>query len=1113
MNRYNILKKELDIHSNKLLEASAGTGKTFSIENLVVRLLLESDNPFTIDKILIVTFTRMATRDLKKRVRENIECSIQRLEEDNPENYEYLTSFLYEEGERTLAIRRLERALLGFDEAQIFTIHGFCSRMLSECGFEGNVKVDNGEVDQGIQSARILRCVRDYFRTGISEEEVGPAHLEYAINQAKASVEKLERLLVKVLESGIDVISPPSYVDLFESFSQKVQLLKDEYGVTSEKIAHDFELLSSCYTSVCNQSGNVKPEVLVKMDRFLKLFENETLEIDAYNQLVKDKLYFSDTFVPENRKKRGKHPESEQLHLPNLVVLLQEHIQPLLYPNLGIGRIAAGCQQLMRHQLNQEEQMGYDDLLVSMTEGLNSEDFVQKIRSRYQAVIVDEFQDTDPRQWEIFKRIFPPDQSGWGHLYLVGDPKQSIYAFRQADIYTYLEAAALIGQENIASLDTNFRSDPKLVSALNHLFTTHFEKGWMPLPKNNTFLEVPHVKWRSDAKEMVFNDTRGVLHFFVKEEKKYNLEKLEEEAFFPFIVQEIERIHKELTLPLKDFAVLVSDRYQAKRIGDFLKEWGITSHTQRTEPLTTSVAVTALRELLYAILHFRNESSVKLALGGHFTRWTHDEVVKLDDVQLYESVQSKFQSLRILWKEEGLAVCLNKVLTETWKQDDTTALELILTQEGGEQFYSDYQQILQLLLEKKQSEEESIETLDQLLEDERVDDPRLKRQFDPNRDAVQILTLHASKGLEFGVVFALGLIKRTKDPELFYPSENALRLLKDRNESLYQEYLSEINAEKMRQLYVALTRAKYRLYCPVAQIMDDKQLSPMELFINAFNTDFNTYVENAKEIESITHTPLNTQPSVVKKLESNCKTELIEPSSVNVLAKPVFVHSFSFLSQKKSHQNSLLNPPHDFQSESKTIYTLPSGSETGTLLHQLLEEIPFHYGLDWKSPQDALPFVLPYIEHSEYLSWKDVLAEIVYYAVKTPLINNTPLQSIDPNCCDYESEFLFKKSSQVYIKGFIDLIFFHEGKYYLLDWKSNWIGNESQHYSPNAIDKAMKEHDYYFQAEIYTDALARYLALIEKKPFDELFGGVFYIFLRGLPDHGIIHFSPAISTH
>jgi len=209
MRQFDILQKDLNIHCNQLLEASAGTGKTFSIENLVVRLILEGDEPLPINQILLVTFTRMATRDLKIRVRANIERATRLIEEVQAGSLEYLEPFLEDEGQRLLAKRRLERALAGFDDAQIFTIHGFCSRMLSECGFEGSLKVDVGEVDQGIQRERLLQCVHDFFRTGMSDREIGPAHLEYALKKAGGSLEKLEGILLRVLEGGLDVSPPP----------------------------------------------------------------------------------------------------------------------------------------------------------------------------------------------------------------------------------------------------------------------------------------------------------------------------------------------------------------------------------------------------------------------------------------------------------------------------------------------------------------------------------------------------------------------------------------------------------------------------------------------------------------------------------------------------------------------------------------------------------------------------------------------------------------------------------------------------------------------------------------------------------------------------------------
>jgi len=1146
MKRFDILDRDLNIHSNRLIEASAGTGKTFSIENLTLRLLLEREVPLTIDKILIVTFTRMATHDLKTRIRKNLERAIQRLEEKREEHFGYLQPYLESETQQILAKHRLERALVAFDDAQIFTIHGFCSRMLNECGFEGNVKVNIGDVDQTIHRERLLSCIRDYFRTGMGKVEVGAAHLSWALKECQGSLEKLEFTLLRILENGLDVEPISSYETLYRLFINSMMQLKSELGVTSEGVMHDFELLAPCYSGVCNRSRQIKQEVLEKIERFSRLFDHDQWSKSEYDQLVVDQLIWCQLFTQEKQLKRATLPDESTLKYPELVSRLKQSLAPTVHHRLGLGRMAYACQKLMRHQFLQEELLGYDDLLTLMQQGLKSPNFVQKIRERYRAVVVDEFQDTDPRQWEIFKHLFPPNEKNWGHLYLVGDPKQSIYAFRQADIYTYLEAAGMIGEDHIASLDTNYRSQPSLVKALNELFTTPFTEGWIPLPRNGSYLGVPKVKWREGATNRDFHDNRGAVHFFITEEKSYSLETFETEQFSPFIVQEIQRLHDEQDVSFKEFAILVADRFQAERVANFLKEWGIPTQRQRTETLATSIAVSSLREFLYAIVHYHDESAVKTALGGHFIRWTHDHVRQLENIEVYEKVQFQFQTLSHIWKQEGLSACLQTLIHSIWCEpspqergvswkgfrtppnlselkysplkegvscnfDEKTVLENILEGEGGGQFYADFQQITEVLLEEERSQEGDIAYLDELSEKTWSEEEKLKRRADPNQEAVQILTLHASKGLEFGIVFTLGLVKRTRLPNMFYPSKKCLKLVKDPQEKDYQEYLQELDAEKMRQLYVAMTRAKYRLYNPVALIEKNAELgirSPMEIFLSNFNVDFFQYLDESMGRESIAYTHLNKIPTILEKKCEIASVQLCKPKVVSVPGHPVFIHSFTSLSHKKGHQITD-KPPHDFYVEDKTPRTLPSGSETGILLHKLLEDIPFHWGKQWNKPKDVCSHLHPYLENTEYMGWEEVIAEMIFHAVKTPLINGLCLESVDPNCCQYEAEFLFKIPSESYVKGFIDLMFFYDGKYYLLDWKSNWLGVKCEDYHKEKLKQAMNKYDYFLQAKIYTDALRRYLTITEKEPFEMLFGGVFYLFLRGLPDHGIIHFIPS----
>ena len=233
-----------------------------------------------------------------------------------------------------------------------------------------------------------------------------------------------------------------------------------------------------------------------------------------------------------------------------------------------------------------------DAILTEMAKLLERPQFRELVKQKYRAVIIDEFQDTDPVQWAIFRTLFLNVKQ----LYIVGDPKQSIYAFRNADLYTYLEA-----KENfsVAHLDTNFRSAPKLIDALNTLFST---KEWMYLPKLQKFLDVHRVQ--AGVKE----DGEGLLHFFVSQEK-------DEERLFAFIAQNI--------VPHLSNAVLVKDRFQGARLQAYLRKWNISCAVKRAGSLADTLAFSAMHDLLEAVKRPDDASAVKKVLAGPFICFNH----------------------------------------------------------------------------------------------------------------------------------------------------------------------------------------------------------------------------------------------------------------------------------------------------------------------------------------------------------------------------------------------------------------------------------------------------------------------------------------------------------
>lgn len=1098
MSRFDVLNRETDVDSHLILEASAGTGKTFSIENLVVRLLVEGDQPLTLEQILLVTFTKLATSDLRVRVRDNIEKAMNALEEGETGSFDYLAPIIEKEGKRVESRRRLERALIQFDEAQIFTIHSFCFRMISEHGMDGGMTPDPQE--RGIGEERYKQCVLDYFRTALREDAIGGQHRKLALNTQRGQVDLLQKKIAEIIAKGIEIAEVPDHQQLLEDFRKTVSLFKNGYAIIPERLASDLEKIAASMKKVPGfetEQANI----------IIELFSKDSIEEEDFEKLVEDGPLLMKFLHPSNKKK--KFPDSDQFNYPDFLEDFQESFKVLKYKNIGLARMAYDCQKLMRHQFDEEELKSFDDLLDVMSEKIRNPDFLLGVRNRYRAVIVDEFQDTDPRQWGIFKTLFPPDQTDWGHLYLVGDPKQSIYAFRQADIYTYLDAADAIGRDHLFSLDTNYRSQPSLVEALNELFNHPFDQGWIPLPKIDKFVDVPEVHWDRKKNNRQFNDNRSAIHFCIHQSKKYDVKKSEEEAFFPFIVQEIQRLHEKDGQSLRSFAILVADRHQANRVGAFLKKWNIPSQRQRVEPISESPVILALKELLFGILHYREESALKTALGGHFLRWDHKKIEHLENDEEYAHVLSVFRNLEERWRCEGLSVCMEELLLSRWNEQSETVLETILLQENGEQFYADFQHLMELILEQPRTQSEALMFLDKFKYDTTRSEEDLKRRFDIGQDAVQIVTIHSSKGLEYEIVFALGLINRTQKNDLHYTHEGKLHFVFETEDERYLSFLCEMDAEKMRQLYVACTRAKYRLYLPYIESKKQDKLgscSAMELFVLGFNTSLEQYLVNS----SISYTVLNDVPSVLSISEKENPPTLVPPIEIEISASSLSVTSFSSLAQ--SHASELSDVPHSFDVEEKTVHTLPSGSDTGILLHTLLEDIPFSLGKDWKSPHDAVPAIEYLIKDTKYEEWRMPIAEIVYHAITTPFINGAALKDVDSEKCKFESEFLYLYESDTYMKGFIDLLFAYEGKYYLLDWKSNWLGKSYEDYAEENLNISMQQNQYTLQAEIYTHSLEKYLRLVHSEPFSELFGGVYYIFLRGLPSDGIKFIDPETFT-
>lgn len=1158
---FDVLNRSLNLKRNYLLEASAGTGKTFSIQHLVVRLLIEHEEdaePIAIDKILVVTFTRAATRDLKIRIRKTIEESLNFLdasEEEAGKIPDYLKACIDKgEHEVSLAKKRLQQALFLFEQAQIFTIHSFCARMLRQFSMESDTGLQTTPGDNPFPKSELIAVIRDFFRTEIRQGKFSAAQIERYLNNDPDQIK-----LLNMIQSGHDMVASPTFEEAHIHFNHLMKDLKASYQLISDKMIEDFRKQAPFYS---NYSKETKAQTFEKICSFANLFTQEEWSCENLDRLIRDGLVWTKALNPSLLKKDPQ--ESLGLSYPTLTQELAATLSPLIEEtgdfSLILARMAHECRHHLRRYQLEEEKHSPDDVLGKMHVALDQPLFLNRVRTNYQAVIVDEFQDTDPLQWRIFSRLFLPMEHSWkGNIILVGDPKQSIYSFRQADIYTYLAAAKAIGENNCLSLSVNFRSHASLVQGLNLLFAQENLPSFIPLPKHSTHLPCQPVQ--AAKKGQLFDDKRGAIHFMVADcqaMNKPNLQKMENHVFFPYIFSEIMRLHQQKGLMFSQFAVLVRDRHQALRLTEFLGKMDIPILNQRGTSLARSPALSAFSHLIQALLHPKDRGKVLTAFGSPLLGWTETE---FQNPESMDFILPYIQRLRASLFEKSFSQFFHELLHSYHKPSGPTLQEHLLAGKNGVEFTRDLLQLSDCLLEHQLVEWDSPEGILSFLDHfhlwEQNEDERAKRFEDPGKDGVKILTLHMSKGLEFDVVFALGLVNRhdIKDDLIPIASDDQVILSPIVKESsAYRQHCEECDSEKMRQLYVALTRARHQLYVPAVLHFPSEKLkwgeaSPIELFLARLHQPPASYpifyerirggtdhilIDFIEKIGKDNFITYSVHQEVFCKDENNTSSVpahclLQPPVHVPVSGNALWISSFTSLSQHAvqpslKKQNTAPSAPSAFGCATKNVHTLPTGSDTGILIHRILEKLVFNHVEPLIEPEQAVPLVRPFIQSTPLKEWEQTIAQLIFNTLKTPLPtmdSSFSLSRINPGSLYREMSFLFPYQrregiedihfKEGMIKGEIDMLFFHEGLYYLVDWKTNWLGPQPESYQTAALHTAMQANNYYLQASLYVQAIKRYLELVDKRKFSECFGGVFYLFLRGMQvdqSTGIVHFFP-----
>ncbi|WP_300669705.1 exodeoxyribonuclease V subunit beta [Desulfoluna sp.] len=1139
-----------------LIEASAGTGKTYTIAALYLRLVVEEK--MSVDRILVVTFTEAATQELAERIRERLREALHFLE--GTPNDDSLYASLFPDGAaHNDAARRLRTALRNFDEAAIFTIHGFCRRLLSDHAFESGSPLDMELVTD--LSHLKQRAVQDYYRRMVE----GATSLYAAwLKDQKILPESLLRFLsfstplsrISFLPEGEPVSAAECEAQCLTSLGRASRIWGQEKENALRIIATDPALNRNKYRKGVERKAEAAARDLFsgsvpfgEMKDLEKLSLSTLCAATKKGKAVEENPLFGimDTLLEDLEDLKIIYERNHMAHLIALARYVDE--------TLSKDKESAGI-------------MGFDDLLSRVARALGDDGgdtLARGVSQNYDAALIDEFQDTDPEQYEIFDRLFKETT-----LFMIGDPKQAIYGFRGADIFAYLRAAG--EAEKGYTLDVNYRSTNGMVQAVNTLFS----RGDAPFLFDR-ILFAPVKSAGGDNAETLTLDSEPISPLLIQRfeagEKPLSKEVAQnlcidlcgaELVSLLRMGREGRALIGAAPFTEKDVAVIVRTNDQARAVKNHLTTLGVHAVLYSSGNIFDSEEAEETALLLAACLRPWRLSLVKAALATRMIGLDAEAIAALDTSPLQlEHWSVLFAEWHALWKEESFMRMIRRFIRAQ------EPYERLMGLTDGERRVTNMQHLIALLHRETMTRRLSPEGLLRWLS--RMRDPASPRleehqlHLESDRTAVQIVTIHKSKGLEYGVVFLPFPFMGYREPKggaLYHEGEDAL--VYDVGSEDLEEHRAlaagEALAEELRLLYVALTRACHHMVIPWGRVKGFER-SAMARLLHA--PESRSAEEAASLIVSRNEHDLVTDLHELESASTGAVTiQLCEQDEESIpltfqetqaelaparqfkgrLPDPRIVTSFSGLasSGRESHEadyDAWVHKKPEEEVPAEGIFAFPKGAGPGTFMHTLFETLPFdaeesvrtsacrelllRHGYDTELWTEAISGMVREVLNTPLNAFETpfTLAEVPVRERLHEMEFTFPLKRITPGALkevlnrwgygpleggELRMEGLSFSPIQGYLKGFVDLIFQVGKGFGIIDWKSNHLGNSPEDYHKQALAHAMSEHHYGLQYLLYTVALNRHLALKlgEAYDYEVHMAGAWYVFLRGVDGSG-----------
>lgn len=1154
---------EFPLTGHSLIEASAGTGKTYTLSKLYMRFILghQIATPANIKQLLVVTFTNAATEELRGRIRSELRTGLEAIEQyqqqpNAPINQDMRT-WLEDMHLDKKAIGELKyRLMLNLnlmDEASIYTIHAFCQRLLVRFALDSQLNFA-AQLTFDVEPLLRLAC-EDTWR-----ELMYPltGWQEIALNELLGSPQKLQTQLSSLWQKSQVSFFPKQQTN-YQTYCQEVETQFQHIQSELKKaeradIASLIELYCERY-ELSKKSFNKNSRTWIE-EACTYFQQDNPLALSAYKNIKKLGIrYLQD----KGCTLAESAIDPIFIQIQNLIEQV-EQLTSVVYP-LVYQKVQTYFTRFLAEQHLIDSQM----LLQALYQTLQNEakqgqnELACAIRREYPYALIDEFQDTDDIQYGIFNYIYPAQDKSDNHaLIMIGDPKQAIYKFRGADIYTYLQAKTSIALNRQFHLSANWRSHPNIIAGLNYMW----QKPRVFMQEDIDYQAV-EAGLNADKNNLIGDDkTLSGLHIIQHKSTQTTAEPILLEAADACAAQIKALLNEPASLdnkPLQagDIAVLVRSKKQAALIYERLKKVQINSVLTSSEQLFASNEAKQLFIFLQALSEPNNERLVRQSMSCELQQHLLYELEAcLNSEQALEAQLNRYLQWQRIWQQSGVMAMLMD-----WLNDNQRGIRLS-KQENSERRLTNLLHLGELLEQQGRKLNGQKRLLfwfkERILHsDKNNEEYSLRLESDAN--LVQISTIHTSKGLQYPVVFL---------PFLWADAERGNAVIREYHhhqhghifdtsgsESSKKAQFEEEQRESMRLLYVAMTRACAACFVQLWHRPDSnsKNKTPKSQAKNAAlgrllgldNIDFEQLDTWFNECQKDSHKPQalhyhrwQAMPQAATANLLANEQQLILGKRIRALDLSYKLSSFSYLIKDEqalrlSQNNIFENKPWQSEESSTDLpykdniapqphtpilpiaQEFTKGAHAGTCLHSLLELWDFQNqeALLRLTQQQLNTYAL---KHSPE-AVADWLKQVVNCPLKTDYADFS-LAQIEANQRLNEMEFYLPVahlSSQElnlllqspldfapfkgHLKGFIDLVFCYQGRYYIADYKSNYLGDYQHHYHPNQLQQVMHQHHYDLQAKLYQLALDRLLQQrLPNYQAGQHLGGVLYLFIRAM---------------